>query len=135
VSKGSILLVDDDDIVRDVTRAILEASGYEVTDAPDGARALELVADGQFDLVLADLVMPVMPGPELAREVLRRYPTLPILFMSGYADGYEHQVDSRLIVPKPFTIAVLRERVRAAIDAVSGPPDERPAATNSLASG
>jgi two-component system cell cycle sensor histidine kinase/response regulator CckA len=123
VSEGSILLVDDDDIVRDVTRAILEVSGYEVTEAPDGARALDLVADGKFDLVLADLVMPVMPGPELARELARLYPDLPILFMSGYADGYEHQVDSRLIVPKPFTIAVLRERVRAAIGGVSDPPN------------
>jgi two-component system cell cycle sensor histidine kinase/response regulator CckA len=119
VSEGSILLVDDDDIVRDVTRAILEASGYEVTEAPDGARALELVDDAQFDLVLADLVMPVMPGPELGRELRKRFPHLPILFMSGYADGYEHQVDSRLIVPKPFTIAVLRERVRAAIGALA----------------
>ena len=117
MSEGSILLVDDDDIVRDVTRAILEASGYEVTEAPDGARALALVADGHFDLVLADLVMPVMPGPELARQLALRYPDLAILFMSGYGDGYEHQVDSRLIVPKPFTIAVLRERVRAAIGA------------------
>ncbi len=116
MSEGSILLVDDDDIVRDVTRAILEASGYDVTEAPDGARALEL-AGGKFDLVLADLVMPVMPGPELARELRSRYPHLPILFMSGYADGYDHDVDSSLIVAKPFTIAVLRERVRAAISA------------------
>ena len=115
--RASILLVDDDDIVRDVTRAILEASGYGVTEAPDGARALALVEEQEFDLVLADLVMPVMPGPELARRLRPLRPGLPILFMSGYSESGSHDVEDIRVVPKPFTIAVLRERVHAALNA------------------
>lgn len=114
---ASILLVDDDDIVRDVTRAILEASGYEVTEAPDGARALALLEDNDFDLVLADLVMPVMPGPELARRLRPLRPDLPVLFMSGYAQGAGSEVENMRVVPKPFTIAVLRDSVHAALTA------------------
>jgi len=117
IEGASILLVDDDDIVRDVTRAILEASGYEVTEAPDGARALALVEERDFDLVLADLVMPVMPGPELARRLRPLRPDLPILFMSGYSNSGTDDVEDILVVPKPFTIAVLREHVHAALNA------------------
>lgn len=117
IGSASILLVDDDDIVRDVTRAILEASGYEVTEAPDGARALALVEEQDFDLVLADLVMPVMPGPELARRLRPLRPDLPILFMSGYSESGTQDVEDILVVPKPFTIALLRERVHAALTA------------------
>lgn len=116
-ASASILLVDDDDIVRDVTRATLEASGYDVTEAPDGARALGLVEEQDFDLVLADLVMPVMPGPALARRLRTLRPDLPILFISGYADSGTEDVEDILVVPKPFTIAVLRARVHAALNA------------------
>jgi two-component system cell cycle sensor histidine kinase/response regulator CckA len=117
IEGASILLVDDDDIVRDVTRAILEASGYDVTEAPDGARALALVQEQDFDLVLADLVMPVVPGPELARRLRPLRPDLPILFMSGYSESGTQDVEDILVVPKPFTIAVLREHVQAALNA------------------
>ncbi|MDX1495400.1 MAG: PAS domain S-box protein, partial [Longimicrobiales bacterium] len=86
-SGETILLVEDEDAVRKVARRILERTGYRVRAAVDGEQALELVKAGEpFDMLLTDVVMPGMTGPELASEVVRLRPEVPILFVSGYAD-------------------------------------------------
>ena len=85
---GTLLLVEDEDAVREVARRILERAGYRVLHAPNANAALSVIGGGidEIDLLVSDVVMPGMRGPEMY-EVLRRLrPDLPAIFLSGYAD-------------------------------------------------
>jgi len=84
VTKAKILVVDDEPHVLQVVASILDRAGYETTTAPEPQRALEiLVAAGGFDLVLTDVVMPGMRGPELAERIRRLSPSSSVMLMSG----------------------------------------------------
>jgi len=114
----TILVVDDEDIVRAlVTRALREA-GYQVVQAQHGAAALALL-EGQCEtihLVISDLVMPGVGGREVARWVAAHCPKLPVLFISGYPRSYleAHDLydDATPLLRKPFLPSRLLEAVR-----------------------
>jgi CheY-like chemotaxis protein len=117
---ATILLVDDDPAVRDVTAAMLEDLGYGVVEADDGAAALDLLAKGvRVDLMLADVAMPGMSGTDLIREATARRAGLPVLLVTGYADERALAVvgEDRLVL-KPFRTEELGRKVRVAL---SGP--------------
>jgi CheY-like chemotaxis protein len=110
---GSILLVDDDEGVRETTAAMLRDLGFKVIEAGSGGAALEVLdTRRKIDLLLLDFAMPGMNGAEVARAAHARRPNLPILFVTGYADLTamthiaEHQV-----IRKPFQEAELARRV------------------------
>ncbi|MFW5952476.1 MAG: ATP-binding protein, partial [Gemmatimonadota bacterium] len=113
----TILLVEDEDGVRDLARRVLEKNGYRVLEAADPAAALELMSESPaVDLLLTDVVMPGMSGGELAEHLRRSRPGLPTLFTSGYT---EDEIVRRGIVAgeamflkKPFTPNELLEHVR-----------------------
>ena len=111
----TILVVEDADAVRRTVCRILRANGYQVVDASRGSEALELVHGGGIDLVLTDLVMPEMPGTELAAELRESHPGLPVLFMSGYADVAGTIEDPSALIQKPFTGAALLTKVQEAL--------------------
>jgi PAS domain S-box-containing protein len=116
-----VLLVDDDNDVRDVTAFMLEDLGYHVTPAASGAAALELLDGGAvFDLHLFDFAMPGMNGAELARLVEARWPGAPTVFITGYADTKAlGHIGGRPVVAKPFRPDNLAAALRNAIE-VSG---------------
>src|ERR1035441_5256210 len=104
-----ILLVDDEPSVREAFSMMLKFDGHSVTEANDGAEALELFAKGQFDLVTTDFEMPVMRGNELAVRIKQLAPKQPILMITAYGNQLgdsENPVDS--ILNKPFTMDNLR---------------------------
>lgn len=102
-TSNTVLLVDDDNSVREVTAQMLANLGYSVIQADSGRLALELLAEGtHVDLLLADFAMPGMNGGELARAVLSRYPRLPVVFITGYAELGELGMGSSTIIQKPF---------------------------------
>ncbi|MCX6543177.1 MAG: ATP-binding protein [Acidobacteria bacterium] len=118
-----VLLVEDEDSVRRVAARVLRQRGYDVTEASDGREALELVnrATDPFDLVLTDVVMPIMGGQELAERLLARGAPVPkILFASGYTeDGIVRQgvLDrNTAFLAKPYTLVALTRKVRATLD-------------------
>jgi signal transduction histidine kinase len=116
--EGTVLVVEDEDAVRKLTVKALEREGCTVLAAPNGLEALAVVDrhDGGIDLVVTDLVMPDMGGRELAEELRRRRPDLPVLFMSGYDDAMVGDVDPASdFLAKPFTPAQLTARVAAVI--------------------
>src|SRR5882724_5310173 len=80
---GSILVVDDDEDVRDLLRDLLEAADYKVTMAEDGGHASKVLAKETFTLVLTELLMPDKDGIQLVGEVRKKYPATPIIVMSG----------------------------------------------------
>jgi two-component system, cell cycle response regulator CpdR len=116
-----ILIAEDEEAVRSLAARGLELDGHQVTQAADGAAALDAIsrARGQFDLLLADIKMPIMDGIALALAAARDFPKLRILLMTGYADqreraaGLEDLVQG--VIAKPFTLAELRFAVAAAL--------------------
>src|SRR5206468_11108506 len=107
-----VLVVEDRDVVRDLARDVLEASGFDVVAVPGGREALEEVkAREPFDLLLTDVVMPEMSGPELAVELRTQCLHLPVLYMSGYTDDvlstHELSQDATAFLRKPFGNAEL----------------------------
>ncbi|MSU70019.1 MAG: response regulator [Opitutaceae bacterium] len=80
---GSILVVDDDADLRDLLQSLLVAAGYCVTTAADGREACRLLARETFALVLTDLLMPEKDGIEVVGEMRRKYPSTPVIVMSG----------------------------------------------------
>ena len=132
-TRGSetVLVVEDEPLVRRLARRALEEHGYSVREAADGREALAELSDAAnvIGLVLSDLVMPRMSGRELGQEIARRFPGVPVLFMSGYTGD---DVRSRGLlegsapfVQKPFTPDGLARRVRTILD---GNPAGDPAA-------
>ena len=104
-----ILLVDDEPSVRGSFRMLLEFDDHIVTEAENGAEALDLFTKGQFDLVTTDFEMPVMKGNELAVRIKNLAPTQPILMVTAYEKELgdpENPVDC--ILNKPFALDSLR---------------------------
>lgn len=116
-----ILLTEDDDSVRAFVGRALELDGHEIVTAADGAQAMEIVTAQRaaFDLLLADIKMPVMDGIALALNVARDWPQLTVVLMTGYADQRERAdgLDAivRDVINKPFTLVEIRQRVKAAL--------------------
>ena len=118
----TILLVEDEDVVRDLTRRVLERQGYTVLACPDGASAVALAEAERrpIDLLLTDVVMPGMRGYEVAKHVAASRPKIRILFMSGYAEetlGGRPALAEHALIEKPFAVDALTRRVREALDA------------------
>jgi signal transduction histidine kinase/ActR/RegA family two-component response regulator len=111
----SILLVEDEDVVRRYVATVLGDGGYHVLVASDAAEALRIAARHQVDLVLTDVVMPKMSGPELAERL-----GLPVLYMSGYTgdliEQHELLQPGTAYIQKPFTAGDLKRKVRSALD-------------------
>lgn len=118
---GSLLVVEDNEIVRETVTLTLRSHGYEVSEAASGEEAMRLAEsrDQPFDLVLTDLVMPEMNGRELSERLRRRWPDCRVMFMSGHTDDAVFRRDSfHSGVPflqKPFTPVDLLEKVRRII--------------------
>jgi two-component system, cell cycle sensor histidine kinase and response regulator CckA len=105
---GTVLVVDDQDVVRDVIRLTLEGAGYTVLDAASPNDALALVRDnGPIDLLVTDVVMPEMDAFELADRVVSEIPDVRVLYTSGYTDAAAEGP----FIQKPFTPAELVEKV------------------------
>ena len=119
---ATILLVEDEDGVRKLTRRVLERFGYRVLEAANGQEGLELARATRepIDLLLTDMIMPRMSGKELARAVGERFPALPVLFMSGYTGESLHERGElegvETVIEKPFRPAELARTVRELLE-------------------
>ena len=126
----TVLVVDDDGIVRDVAVRALRAAGYDVLSASTAADALVLAAGhpGPIHLLVADVVMPGMSGPEVAARLHATRPGTRVLFVSGYhetpVEGTEASAALGEVLAKPFTPAVLARTVRETLDRPPAPQGE-----------
>ena len=123
----TILVVEDDSRVRKLARLVLEAAGYTVLPATDGQDALGILEKrpGRVHLVLTDIVMPGMSGPELLSRIREDHPGCKGLYMSGYSDkslASEFPQSDAPLIQKPFPPGVLAQRVREILDAPSADP-------------
>ena len=111
---AKVLVVDDEPLVRKLTRRILEDVGHQVYEATNGLEAVSIFnRDGPFDLVVSDIRMPTMDGKELATLLRRLTPPVPIILMSAYDDEV---IPGRRIIPKPFRPDQLTNQVREVLE-------------------
>ena len=118
-ASARILLVDDDEEVRNIAAATIEELGYEVVSVASGQAALQILGEERFDLLMTDIAMPGMTGVDLARRVRQIDPDLPILFSSGYADvqTFGENLSDEVVLKKPFRISDVATRIDAVLDA------------------
>jgi CheY-like chemotaxis protein len=116
-AERTVLVIDDDSAVREVTSAMLRELGYSVVEAGSGGAALDILRTGRrIDVLLADYAMPGMNGAEAARAALELRPQLPVLFITGYADLKAlRDVGEERIIQKPFRDEELSRKVQAAL--------------------
>jgi len=112
-----VLVIDDDDGVRQFIVESLEGSGYVVSASSNGLDGLKSLDDGSHDLLIVDYAMPGMNGVEVVKEVRRRAPDLPIILSTGYADmaAVDAVMEPDRVLRKPFRIDDLNTAVRAAL--------------------
>ena len=121
-----ILFADDEEAMRQLVARAIAMDGHETVTAQDGAEALEILVrnNGQFDLLLTDIKMPVMDGIALALAAARDFPRLTILLMTGFADQRERASNLNAIVhdviTKPFAVADIRTAVADALASRKG---------------
>ena len=116
-AQRTVLLADDDDAVREFVRAVLEQAGFVVVATSDGQTASELFAENpaRFVLLVTDVIMPHVIGPELVARARQLRPDLPVLFMSAFPGGPGVAPDpvpaNEALLEKPFTVASLLKAV------------------------
>ena len=114
-----ILIAEDEHALRRFVARALVMDGHEIVEAGDGAEALDHLMDGNFDLLLSDIRMPVMDGIALAGAAAEQRPGMPILLMTGYAEQRERAEPLMRIVvdvvAKPFTLPQIRQAVADAL--------------------
>ena len=115
---GRVLLVEDEDVVRNFAARALTRQGYEVLEAGTGVEALEVMEreKGRVDIVVSDVIMPEMDGPTLLKELRKTNPDLKFIFVSGYPDdAFKKSLDENeayAFLPKPFTLPQLAAKVK-----------------------
>jgi CheY-like chemotaxis protein len=124
IRRGSetILLVEDEEMLRDLVRAVLQEKGYTILEAQTIGQAAAFCKEyeGSIDLLLTDVIMPQMSGRELAEQLKTFRPQMKVLFMSGYTDDtvVRHGVLAAEVafLPKPFSAGTLESKVREVLD-------------------
>jgi two-component system, cell cycle sensor histidine kinase and response regulator CckA len=119
---GTILYVEDEAFVREVTREVLQAAGYCVLAAKDAAEAIALYQEhcGGIDLLLTDVVLPGENGRELAARLKRRNERLKVILASGYGEQMADEGTPNECLPKPFSSEVLLQRVGELLGSTTG---------------
>ena len=116
IAGARLLLVEDDPRVRTATVGALEDLGYEPISCSSGEEAMRLFVTEDFDLVISDVIMPEMSGPELVRELRNRRPDIAVLFVTGYVgDGETDDLAGYELLRKPFTVSALAASVASAL--------------------
>ena len=124
INRGTetVLLVEDEESVRTLTRSLLEEGGYTVLEASSGIHALEVAGrhSGPIHLLLTDVVMPGMSGRELSQKMIANYPAVKVIYTSGYTGSFsshEHLFDpGAILIQKPFSRTSLLRQVHDALD-------------------
>lgn len=125
-----ILVVDDERDIRDLVRRLTERAGYQMLEADSAASALRILQQNQgLQVMLTDIVMPGTSGLMLAAQAHILRPSLPVIFMTGFADLYQDELSGSVCLRKPFTPTELL----AAIQDVIGPPHQKDESRRSCA--
>jgi two-component system cell cycle sensor histidine kinase/response regulator CckA len=124
----TVLLVEDEDSLRELTRTLLEQAGYKILEASDGRQAIEIAQQrsGDIDLLLTDVVMPGMNGRVVAEHLASLHPKMKVIFMSGYTEFAQHVLADNSVnfLQKPFTREVLLRKFNEVLEDSNQRPAE-----------
>ena len=118
---GTILIVEDEEPVRLFSTQALTNKGYKMLEAVNGEDALKVISDykGKIDVIISDVIMPGMNGPEMVEKILAQYPDIKIIFISGYTEDAlsKDQLDNHQVnfLAKPFSLKQLASKVKEVI--------------------
>jgi len=119
-AKLNVLVVDDNDSIREILTALLSHRGYRCESAANGREAMEKVAQGHFDVVITDVNMPEMDGITLTRELTLRFSDLPVMIMTAQLDEHcresARSAGAREVLEKPFEISEFMVRLHKVVD-------------------
>lgn len=121
--RGRIMLVEDEDGVRNIAATLLKSRGYDVIEAADGEEALDLIIEnqGEIDLLISDVILPGIDGPSLLKQAREYLGDARVMFISGYSEGdLTKTLDEDMAIsflPKPFRMEKLAERVKEELNA------------------
>lgn len=125
-----ILVVDDDAYLLDLLIETLTTIGYKATGAPDAIAALELLGNTEINLVITDIKMPKMDGIEFAKTIRRKFPDIPIVFISGaFTPSVLRQIEGEPYIPKPFRINQIEKIIQDVAERVASPVESKPGDT------
>ena len=117
----SVLVVDDNESIREVLAIVLSGSGYRCESAKNGVEAMQRVRQARFDAVVTDLEMPEMDGIALTRELRQQFSSLPVMVMTGYSDDDHRETafraGAREFLSKPFDIPDLIKKLHGMLPA------------------
>lgn len=123
-----ILVIDDEELIRETIRMKLEQSGHEVVEAANGVEGLRAIEQGRFDLVVTDIIMPEQEGIETIRKIRDRNPQVAIIAISGGGRGRNYQfldiakkLGANEALPKPFTGSQLLTLVETTLRGIAKP--------------
>ncbi len=120
MKKQKILIVDDEDGMREMLADLFRALGYQPIVACNGSEALSLLEKNKVALVISDIKMPVMDGIEMMRKVKAKYPDLAVILMTGYKPDYSWKEVMKAgasdYITKPFSIEMIEKKVRACLE-------------------
>lgn len=113
---ANILVIDDEERIRDACTIVLSEKGFEVASAPDGEKGLQMIQEKHYDIILVDLMMPIISGFDVLSEVRKNHPDTIVIVITGYAT-LEHSIEAMKkgafdFIPKPFT----PDQLRAVVD-------------------
>lgn len=113
---AQVLLAEDEDTVREFVSRVLVMHGHSVLEARDGAQAVELMSQHHFDLLLTDIVMPIMDGITLALKVRATRPDVPIILMTGYANESQRAHNLSVLIEELLTKPFNKDELVAAVN-------------------
>ena len=117
---AQILLAEDEDTVREFVSRVLVMHGHSVIEARDGAKAVELMNQHHFDLLLTDIVMPIMDGISLALKVRATRPDVPIILMTGYANESQRAHNLSVLIEELLSKPFNKDELIAAVNKALG---------------
>ena len=119
-----LLVVDDEPQIRKAVTEWFSQRGFHVSEAENGRRAVEVCTSETFDIVLIDMEMPVMKGPEAIKAIRSLHPCLPIIVFSGYSQDLEEATEfgANRVLQKPLSLRDLEQEVRGALADADAPP-------------
>ncbi len=113
---AQVLLAEDEDTVREFVSRVLTMQGHSVLEAKDGAQAVELMNQHHFDLLLTDIVMPIMDGISLALKVRSQRPDVPIILMTGYANESQRAHNLSVLIEELLSKPFNKDELVAAVN-------------------
>lgn len=128
VTVAQVLLAEDEDTVREFVSRVLTMHGHSVIEARDGAQAVEMMNQHHFDLLLTDIVMPIMDGITLALKVRSTRPDVPIILMTGYANESQRAHNLSVLIEELLSKPFNKDELIAAVNKALG----QPSATNAV---